>query len=75
MGGQRDALGPSWLARHSEPNIEALVVHLGDEAGVLYREFLVEEVRACRPGGLLPAWRAFDRVMCEIARRNREGRS
>jgi hypothetical protein len=65
---------PPWLAGHSEPNIDAIVVALGDEARQLYRRFLADEVRTQRPGGMLPAWRALDRAMCEIARRNREGR-
>jgi hypothetical protein len=69
---RRDLVGfePSWLAHHSEPNIDAIVGVLGDEARQLYRRFLADEVRSQRPGGLLPAWRAFDRAMCEIARRN-----
>jgi hypothetical protein len=60
---------PSWLERHSEPNIDALVGALGDEARELYRDFLADEVLVPRPAGLLPAWRAFDRAMCEIQRR------
>lgn len=65
---------PAWLAGHSEPNIEAILVALGDDARQLYRRYLADEVRAMHPGGVLPAWRAFDRAMCEIHRRNREGR-
>lgn len=65
---------PAWLAAHSEPNIEAMLASLGDEARQLYRRYLADEVRAMRPEGLLPAWRAFDRAMCEIRRRNGEGR-
>ena len=71
MGGQ-ELLASSestWLERHSEPNIEAMVGVLGDEARQLYRRFLADEVRAQRPAGLLPAWRAFDRAICEIERR------
>jgi len=76
VGGHHDLLesrDPSWLARHSEPNIDAMVGVLGNEARQLYRRFLADEVRAQRPAGLLPAWRAFDRAMCEIERRTREG--
>ena len=62
------------LSGHSEPNIDALVVPLGDEARELYRHHLADEVRAMPPEGVLPAWRAFDRAMCEIRRRNKEGR-
>jgi len=51
-----------------------LLAALGDEAGKLYWFFLADEVRAGRPDGILPAWRAFDRAMCEIRRRNKEGR-
>jgi len=65
---------PAWLAGHSEPNIEAILVELGDEARSLYRRYLADEVRDMRHGGILPAWRAFDRAMCEIQRRNGEGR-
>ncbi len=65
---------PPWLSGHSEPNIDALVAALGDEARELYRRYLADEVRAKRPVGMLPAWRAFDRAMCEIRRRNKEGR-
>lgn len=59
----------SWLERHSEPNIDEMVAVLGDETRQLYRHFLADEVRAQRPAGLLPAWRAFDRAICEIERR------
>jgi predicted O-methyltransferase YrrM len=65
---------PRWLAGHSEPNIDAILVALDDEARQLYRRYLADEVRAMRPGGILPAWRAFDRAMCEVHRRNRERR-
>lgn len=51
-----------------------MLVVLGDEARLLYRRYLADEVRAMRPGGMLPAWRAFDRAMCEVQRRNGEGR-
>lgn len=64
---------PAWLAGHSEANIDGMLVVLGDDARQLYRRYLADEVRATRPGGLLPAWRAFDRAMCEIQRRKREG--
>jgi len=64
---------PSWLARHSEPNIDAMVGVLGNEARRLYRRYLADEIRAQKPSGILPAWRAFDRAMCEIERRTREG--
>jgi hypothetical protein len=73
MASRRDLLPfpePSWLAGHSEPNIDALLTALGDEARQLYRCYLADEVRAMRPDGVLPAWRAFDRAMCEIRRRN-----
>jgi hypothetical protein len=73
MEPQRDIVPfpePSWLAGHSEPNIDALLVALGDEARQLYRRYLADEVRAKRSSGMLPAWRAFDRAMCEIRRRN-----
>ncbi len=73
---QRDLLPfpePAWLTGHSEPNIDAILGALGDEARQLYRHYLADEVRAMRPGGILPAWRAFDRAMCEIRRRNTEG--
>ena len=64
---------PAWLAEHSEPNIDAIVALLGDDARQLYRRYLADEVRSMRPGGTLPAWRALDRAMCELCRRNREG--
>jgi hypothetical protein len=69
--GGHELLAPgesSWLARHSEPNIDAMVGVLGDDVRELYRSFLADEVRAQRPAGLLPAWRAFDRALCEITR-------
>lgn len=65
---------PAWLAGHSEPNIDAILAALSDEARLLYRLYLADEVRLMRPDGLLPAWRAFDRAMCEVQRRNKEGR-
>jgi hypothetical protein len=65
---------PAWLIGHSEPNIDAILGSLGDEARQLYRRYLADEVRAMRPEGILPAWRAFDRAMCEIRRRNTGGR-
>ena len=68
------ASGPSWISCHSEPNIDAIVALLDDEMRDLYRGFLIDEIRVQRPGGLLPAWRAFDRAMCELSRRSREGR-
>ena len=77
MGARHDLLlfpEPTWLAGHSEPNIEAILCALGDEARQLYRRYLADEVRSMRPEGILPAWRAFDRAMCEIRRRNKEGR-
>jgi hypothetical protein len=64
---------PAWLTGHSEPNVDAIVAALSDEARRLYRRYLADEVRAMRPDGILPAWRAFDRAMCEIRRRNEEG--
>jgi len=45
---------------------------LSDETRRLYRQYLAEEVRALRPGGMLPAWRAFDRANLEMLRRNKE---
>jgi hypothetical protein len=70
VGGQELlASSESWLERHSEPNIDAMLGVLGDEARQLYRSFLADEVRAQRKAGLLPAWRAFDRAICEIQRR------
>jgi len=65
---------PEWLARHSEPNIEEILLALSEDARQLYTRYLADEVRMMRPGGILPAWRAFDRAMCEIQRRNTEGR-
>ena len=64
----------AWLAGHSEANIDAMLIVLGEDAKHLYRRYLADEVRTMRPGGMLPAWRAFDRAMCEIQRRNKEGR-
>jgi hypothetical protein len=64
---------PAWLTGHSEPNIDAILGWLGDDARRLYRSYLAEEVRARRAEGILPAWRAFDRAMCEIRRRNKGG--
>jgi hypothetical protein len=60
---------PPWLAG----NVEALLAALSDEARRLYRGYLADEVRAPQRYGILVAWRAFDRAMCEIRRRN-EGR-
>jgi len=77
MSARRDLVPfpePAWLAGHSEPNIDAILAALGDEARQLYRRYLADEVRAQRPEGILPAWRAFDRAMCEIQRRNGGGR-
>jgi hypothetical protein len=66
---------PAWLAGHSEPVIDGLLDDLDDdEARRLYRAYLADEVRAPRPGAILPAWRAFDRAMCEILWRNTRGR-
>jgi anthranilate phosphoribosyltransferase len=66
---------PAWLAGHSEPVIDGLLDDLDDdEARRLYRAYLADEVRAPRLGAILPAWRAFDRAMCEILRRNTLGR-
>lgn len=62
------------MARHSETNIDAMLMVLGDDARRLYRRYLADEVRTMRPDGMLPAWRAFDRAMCEIQHRNREDR-
>jgi hypothetical protein len=59
------------MARHSEANIDAMLMVLGDDARRLYRRYLADEVRTMRPDGMLPAWRAFDRAMCEIQHRNR----
>lgn len=64
---------PAWLTGHSEPNIDAILAALGDDARRLYRRYLADEVRAMQPEGILPAWRAFDRAMCEIRRRNTGG--
>lgn len=64
---------PGWVARHSEANIDAMLAVLGDDARQLYRRYLADEVRTMRLDGMLPAWRAFDRAMCEIQHRNREG--
>jgi len=61
---------PAWLGGHSEANIEAMLGILGDDARQLYRRYLADEVRMMRPEGMLPAWRAFDRAMCEIQHRN-----
>jgi hypothetical protein len=65
---------PAWLAEHSEANIDAMLSVLGEDARRLYQRYLVHEVVTMRPGGLLPAWRAFDRAMCELQHRNKEGR-
>jgi hypothetical protein len=65
---------PAWLAAHTEPNIEAMLELLSDETRRLYRQYLAEEVRAMRPGAMLPAWRAFDRANLEMLRRNKERR-
>ena len=43
---------PSWLAAHSEPNIEAIVAMLGPEMQQRYRRCLAEEVRSQRPGAI-----------------------
>ncbi|HEV7805147.1 MAG TPA: hypothetical protein VGO80_04970 [Solirubrobacteraceae bacterium] len=51
-----------------------MLVVLGDDARQLYGRYLADEVRTVRPDGMLPAWRAFDRAMCEIQHRNTEGR-
>jgi hypothetical protein len=67
-------LEPDWLAEHSEANIDAMLFVLGKDARQLYQRYLAEEVRTMRTNGLLPAWRAFDRAMCEIQQRTREGR-
>jgi len=67
---------PTWLVGHSDPVVDGLLEDLDDdEARRLYRAYLADEVRGRRPSGMLPAWRAFDRAMCEILRRNREGRT
>jgi tRNA A37 N6-isopentenylltransferase MiaA len=66
---------PAWLAAHSEPNIDAMLELLSDETRRLYRQYLAEEVRAMRPAGMLPAWRAFDRANLEMLRRNKERRA
>ena len=67
---------PVWLVGHSDPVVDGLLDDLDDdEARQLYRAYLADEVRGARSNGLLPAWRAFDRAMCEILRRNREGRA
>jgi hypothetical protein len=66
---------PAWLVGHSDPVVEQLLEELDDdEARRLYREYLADEVRAMRRTGILRAWHAFDRAMCEILRRNKEGR-
>ena len=64
----------AWLAEHSEANIDAMLSVLGEDARQLYRRYLADEVRTMRADGLLPAWRAFDRAMCEMQQRTREGR-
>lgn len=66
---------PAWLAEHSEENIDAMLFVLGEDARRLYRRYLVDEVRKMRADGMMPAWIAFDRAMCEIQGRNREVRS
>jgi hypothetical protein len=66
---------PGWLVGHSEAFIEGLLDDLDDdEARRLYRAYLADEVREPQHDGVLPAWRALDRAMCEILRRNIEGR-
>lgn len=65
---------PAWLVEHSEPHIDAVVEGLSDESRQLYRRYLAEEVRSVTPSVILPAWRAFDRAMCEVLRRNKERR-
>ena len=62
---------PSWLAAHSEPNIEAIVAMLGPEMQQRYRRCLAEEVRAQRTGALPPCLRALTRANREIECLNR----
>lgn len=66
---------PSWLAEHTEPNIEDIVSQLSDEAQQLYRRYLGDEARSPRSSGMHPALRAFSRMDLEMQRRLKERRS
>ncbi len=63
---------PTWLAGHSDPIVDAMLSDLSDETRQLYRRYLGAEVRAMRPDGRSPAWRAFDRTLLELMRRRQE---
>jgi hypothetical protein len=63
---------PAWLTGHSDPFVDALLSDLTDETRQLYRRYLGAEVRAMRPDGRSPAWRAFDRTLLEVMRRRQE---
>ena len=62
---------PSWLAAHSEPNIEAIVTMLGPEMQQRYRRCLADEVRSQRPGAIPACLRALTRANREMERLNR----
>jgi hypothetical protein len=60
---------PAWLAGQSDPVIDAMLDALSDEARGLYRQYLAEEIRSARASEPVRAWRAFDRALFEVLRR------
>jgi len=62
---------PAWLAKHSQPDIEAIVAMLGPEMQQRYRRCLADEVRSQRAGAIPACLRALTRANREIERLDR----